>query len=443
MAFPLIPAAALSLALLLNRDYDRQSCVRNMAFAGISWAVLNSWPIILFVRIFMMLDVTEQGWPMPFVTFMDVAGFAGASLPPFASVVLLVVSNALFVFLLIDQARREKCWSLLSLSLALFFLLHAAFCARYYKAGERFSYNAFKSALSLSFIAVIFALRFFEERLSRLAGMLRRAEVRILWTSIAATLGRGVRFAVSAVILLTFLALNLSVCRKNMKTILTSSDVMMISSQHVALGAFAVKAGCAVITNFDEAMAQSVATYYSPWMAAYANCVASPGLVGAREGGTFTPGDIYAADPIFEELLQTTDAKPIFENGIYKVFRLEEGSLLLDGCPGMAGRITIEKIGGEYMVLRRFSEKNAALRFLSLRPREVNLRFILYGETPEPFSCEIYAGEKFAGVWESRDGFIDVTLEGVMMQPGANEIKINLGTDPSETKISLTSLKIF
>jgi hypothetical protein len=374
---------------------------------------------------------------------MDVAGLAGAPLPQPASAVLLVAINVLFVFLLIYQARREKFFSLLSLSLALFFILHAAFCARYYKAGEKLSYNAFKSALSLSFIAVIFALRFLEERLSRVLCLLRRAEAGTRWKSIAAAPGSAAWLAVSAAILLAFLALNLSACWKNMRAILTSSDDVMPSGQHAAIGPFAASSGSAVIINFDAGMTQSVAEYYSPRGAVYTNRVESPGLSGGREGGVFRPGDIYAADPVFEELLQTTDAKPIFENDIYKIFRLDEGSLLLDGCPGMDGKINIEQIGGEYMILRRFLEKNAALRFLSLRPREANLQFTIYGETPEPFSCEIFAGENFAGKRTSQGGFINVTLEGIMMPPGASEIKISLSVDPSEVKISLTSLKIF
>jgi hypothetical protein len=166
-AFPLVPAIALAVAVILNKKYDKKSCAANAAFAGGLWALCNFRLIILFVNLFFILDNTPQGWPMHVTTLMDLSGLRDVATSHEFTSTLLILSNAILIPVLLYQLIKEKLTSFLSVSFMAFLLLHMFFFAKYFESGERISYNVFKSALSMSFIVIIFILRFIEGKSPR------------------------------------------------------------------------------------------------------------------------------------------------------------------------------------------------------------------------------------------------------------------------------------
>jgi hypothetical protein len=433
-AFPLVPAIAFAVAIVLNKKYDKKSCASNAAFAGGLWALCNFRLIILFVNLFSILDNTPQGWPMPMTTFMQVSGLLGALTFPGAEFALVIISNGILIPVIVYQMIKEKLSSFLSISCLVFLLLHLFFCARYFEAGGRGSYNVFKSSLSLSFIAIIFILRFLETKLARL---LSYGKGTLALSGAKAEIAAAAIFA-------AFFTLNLVSFGRRVKLI-AIADSHVISAQHDALGIFAQSPAYEkvnFIVNINTPLTQSVAEYYTPGGRTYITGLSVEPELRVRHENSFKSDDIYVVDPTFEDMMQTTNAEAIFENDIYRIFRLDGESFLLYECPGISDRIEISLINGEYMALRKLAASKAGLIFACLKNRAANLEFSFYdGNKSNSLSGKLFINGKFLDDVYSHDGFIDVELNGVQMKQGTNDIMLEFDGDVSN--LALAGIKIF
>jgi hypothetical protein len=439
MLYPILPAVAFVFALILNKNYDRKSCVLNAAFAGCTWVVINFRLLAMFLNLFLFLDENPQAFPMHLATFMDVSGLWELSKSANAALLLSLLSNAIVSLVVLFQLKKEKFSSFISASFILFALLQVFFCARYFEEGEKFSYYPFKSALTLSFIALIFIFRFMEDRLSYLALAIGKT---------GENRGPGERFSFSgfrarsafaaAALFAAFFVLNIAAWLRN-ASVIASMNTAVISTQCEAIRMFSENGKYAesdFIVNFDQLMPAYIAEYYSPLGRTY--WVRGS---GARKNfrNSFKKGDIYIADSTFEEVARTTDADVVLDNDVCKIYSLGENSLLLCYYPGMAGEQEVVQVGGEYMALRRLKERRSGLRFVSMADREADFTLSFYDGSPDGnAACRLYVNGTFAGEAAARGGFMEAVLAGVAMKPGMNDVDIEFDRDVSD--ISLTGV---
>jgi hypothetical protein len=116
-----------------------------------------------------------------------------------------------------------------------------------------------------------------------------------------------------AIVFVLFFALNVVSSWRNIKQI-TAIEGAAISTQYDALKAFAESvayANSSFIVNFDNPLSQNIAEYYFLWGRTYRNRISAA-------------GDIYVAGSASGKSINIAGAEVIFENCIYKIFRLSE-----------------------------------------------------------------------------------------------------------------------
>jgi hypothetical protein len=428
MAFPLVPVASLLIVLLVNKNYDKKTCLQNAAFAGALYAAVNVRLLVIFVSAFLQIGGNPWGFVTHMPTLMDVAGLQGAASSPNAFLAVLISSNALLFYAIARQLRQEGAWSFLSVSCMTYFALHLLFCAAYFRPGDVSTYGVHKSALSLSFIAVVVVLRFLEDRLTcLLAGFPRR---------------RGIAAALAFAV---FFALNARVTWAELLQIPSRAEIT-INEDHDILKYFAASPSYAksdFIINCDTPLLQFSAVYYLPFGRTYTSDYGGLKEDFARDmKDSFEPGDIYVTFPLFEDALSTTDALPLFSNGAYKIFRLSERSVILYDYKGFAHAPEVVAFRGKTVIRRHVTGEEIELEFLAGGDRAANFSMAFYdfGQTVGVRCARAYVNGKFEGIFRASGAQLDVTLSGVPLKRGVNAVKLQFDGDVSRT--ALTGLKI-
>ncbi|MDR1965696.1 MAG: hypothetical protein LBQ36_03220 [Synergistaceae bacterium] len=435
MAYPLIPAVSLLIVLVINKGYRRKHCLQNMALAGGLFAVLNIIMIADFIKVFFLLEGQYPGFAIHMPTFMDVAGLHGATDSPDVFFSLLIASNVIFALVILRQLRREGLRSFLSVSFAIYFLLLLCFCLRYFDLGEKSSYNAYKSALSLSFIAVILMLRFLEDHLGRFISNLK--ELRANWASPRRLgdflpMGKGL---IVAALFAAFFCLNVSSTWRDLNLFLGSKDNAITKDLDI-LTFYANSphySGSDFIINFDLPLPQLSATYGAPFGRAYTSDYG--GILGdsrRQMKGSFASGDIYIASTALERSLATTDAAPIFQNDVYSIHRLAPESLILFDYKGLSHQPKKFLWSGGDGFLRVVEENSVILEYMTMKERSADLSVTFYdfGESGAQNASLYVMGQRVRD-FSSNDSFIKVLLEGIELKPGINDITIEFGGDVS------------
>jgi hypothetical protein len=406
-AFPLIPVLALLIPAVLKELNDRASCLKNAALTGGLFLVANWHILVLLISIFLFRDKFGPIWVENMPTLADIAGLRGLYGWPFASKlgawVLAVCANAAMIFALARRMKKERVCSFMGASLLLFALFHLLVCLRYFRPGEIWTYSVFKSAMSLSFIVAVFMVRFLEDALGS------RASAR------------------AAVVFAVFFLLDCASAWRSAE-ILSRAPGAGVSESHTAVGIFAKNESYAdadFFLRFDEDFLENVAAYEAPWGRSFSNrrtFLTRPG--GGTVKNSFKKGDIYVADAAFEEAEQTTDARLVFENDVYKIFELGERDALMYERTGMEENVRVALVEGEYAALRGLREQVACFRFWAMADKRLGIRATFLDESEQTaVSVKAYLNGEYAGMFREDGGYVTVTLGDINMRRGRNEAR--------------------
>ncbi|MDR1510785.1 MAG: hypothetical protein LBS53_14255 [Synergistaceae bacterium] len=434
-AFPAVPMAAFFLAAGWRRDAGARAFRRNALFTGLVGALINIPVIVNFFKVFFMLDQTPPAWATHMATFFDVAGLQGVSANPDVQFVMLIVSNVILAAAILYQMRREGPGSFLPVAAASYFALHAAFCLRYFRYGEPSSYSAFKSALSLSFIAVIMLLRFLEERLGvfldAVSGVRKSGPAGLN----ALPSKRG--FAAAALFSACFAA-NAYAAVKSVRGFI-ELPAGSIGREHDALAPFASSPSyddSDFIICAESIPGQWTAEYYAPGERTYVTGLSGVGrdASGPMMRDFFKPGDIYIAVTEAEEFSNTTDAEPVMVNGVYSVFHMGGDSLLLYGCGGMSVNTDIKRTpDGAPVLARRVTDGRASLRIRALRDKATSFDVTFFREDEDMAgSVRAYVNGVFASSFPSAGRSVEANMDGIALRGGVNEISFEFDGDISD-----------
>jgi hypothetical protein len=378
----------------------------------------------LLASFFLFQESVPQGQAENLPTLADLAGFRGiygwAFISRPAVLLLAVCANAAMAVALARQAKKERVCSFMGASLLLFAVFHSLVCLRYFRPDETTTYNVFKSAMFLSFIVAIFLVRFLEDGLSG-----------------RASLGVAAIFAV-------FFLLDCVSSWRNVK-ILSAMPGIDMSESHRAVGIFSKNesySGADFFLHFDEELLENIAIYEAPLGRSFSNRLTDftiPG--GGIVKSSFKKGDIYAADAVFEEEAQTTDARLAFENDIYKIFELGEQDVLLYGRTGMEERVRVVLVEGEYAALRNIREQAVGFMFWAMSGKTLGLRAKFLDESDQAaLAVNAYLNGEHAGTFRKEGGYVTVTLEDIKVKRGRNEVRLEFEGDIGRTSLAGMSL---
>jgi hypothetical protein len=424
MPYPLLPAFSLLLAMMFDKKIDRAPRLKNMFFAGGLFCAVNFPLITRFVTKTLWRIEFEAGYAMYFPTFMDIVGLQGA-VSPDLFLILLIIANAVVLAALIYQLRREGLASFLSVSFLSYMVSHLVICAVFFSLGERSSYNAYKSALFVSFVIYITLIRFIEERFEMLAaGKWRGARLREKFRVFAAP-------AVFAVCLpLVILASS-----NNWSAYLDVADYRAMTKSYEAVGYFASSpryTSADFIINIDDPFAQFSSVYYAPLGRTYTCDYGGYEDAWARMmKDSFSPGDIYIASSGFEKSIATTNADGVFRNEYISIHELDAGSLIQYDYGGMSHAVRRVAARGAKGFARRLEGGPVFLDYLAngAVSADMSFSFCNFGETPG--AARVYFEGKLIGEFFEEKYFIRVNLPGLRFKPGINRISFEFDGDVS------------
>jgi hypothetical protein len=420
VAFPLLPALALLIPAVTRGLGDRsRSCLKNAAFAGGLFVAANWHVLVLLVSVFLFHNRSQPGYAENLPTLADIAGLRGIYGWPFVSqtgaLILAVFANAAMAFALVCRMKKERVCSFMGASLLLLAIFHLLICLGYFRPGATTTYNVFKSAMSLSFIAAVFMVRFLED------GLGDRASTGII-----------------AVFAAFFLFDCISAWRS--ARILSKMPNAGMTESHRALEIFSENesySGADFFLHFDDEWLYCAALYGAPFGRSYSN--RHPFFSnhdGRAMKDSFKKGDIYVTDAIFEEVAQTTDARPAFENDVYKIFALGERDVLLYERTGMEEDVRVVMVEGEYEALRSLRERAVGFMFWAMADKRIGIKAKFLDESgPDSLEAKAYINGEYAGTFREEGGYVTVKLEDVNMRSGRNIIRLEFEGDVGKTSL--------
>jgi hypothetical protein len=442
LAFPLLPVLALPLVLAANKRYDFRACVSNAALVGGIYAIFNIPAMVLFVRNLLAIESRQPAWEMYLPTFMDILGLQRVFSTADGVFALMIVSNLLAAAVLARQLKKEGMVSFLSVSFALYLLLHAFFCLRYFDRQSATSYNSYKSALSLSFVAVILLLRFAEEQLdgfwffweerikiSRSAGDRQGA-------SFLCALHNAGGSLTAAAIFLALFAFNARASWLNIARLEAAPGTKLTKSAE-ALRYFAESPAYSAadfIVNSDFALEQFTAAFYLPfgrtWAIGYIGYLGGESALYRAMKNSIAIGDIYVSSSVAEEYFATISAPRLFRNDVHCVFRIDGASILRTDYEGLSHdpAAAIDSPRGRTLSLK-LTGREAVFKYASASERDAYFGFSFFGENLRNASAVVTFNDLPAGEFEASNGYIDVELNRLPLKMGANVITVTFQGD--------------
>jgi hypothetical protein len=435
MPYPLLPAFSLLISMFFDKKTDRAPRLKNLFFAAGLFCAVNFPLIKRFVTMTLWRIEHEAGYAMHFPTFVDVAGLQG-TLRPDLFLWLLVTANAVVAAALLYQMKKEGFASFLPVSFLSYLVVHLVICAVFFSLGEKSSYNAYKSALFVSFIIYITLVRFMEERLDGLAAAKWRNAPR--WKNSRV-------FAAPAVFAVYLPLVALASCN-NWSSYLDGADSRATTKSYEAIGRFASSSyygDADFIINIDDPFAQFSAVYYAPDGRTY-NCDYG-GRAGTRGAGprvmkdSFSAGDIYIASPRLEKSIATTNADTTFRNGDISIHELKAGALIQYDYGGMSHSLVPVTDRGEEGFVRLLEEKSVYIDYLANEETRTDMSFSFYNFGTTPSAVKIYFDGKPAGEFAEGKYFILANLPGLRFKPGINRISFEF--DGNISKLAMTGVR--
>ncbi|MDR1509730.1 MAG: hypothetical protein LBS53_08830 [Synergistaceae bacterium] len=441
MAYPIVPFVAFGFASLIRGKEGWKPYWKNMVFAGSLFALLNLMPIYNFFALFRRFRAIFPGWATYMATLADVSGLQGAFASPNLQFAALLISNALLIPVILCQMKREGFSSFLSISCVSYILLYIAFCAMFFSLGDKSSYNAFKGALSMSFILVILILRFLERDLNGIVSLARGLRVR----------GGGspayppIREWITAGVFILFFSLNAAATGNNLRRFYMTEEGGLdrdgdIISAYAESGEYAESD---FIINSDSRNHQLSAAYHAPWGRTYTSGYG--GVDGDSERAMkdfIKPGDIYATLSMVEDAFNTSDGVTLFENGTYRISRLGSSSLLVSDYGGFHHTMSLAGTPRGRKMVRRVNDGAIEFEIMSLAEKSADITLTFFDPMSAAQEITAFVGkEKFDPVLNASDEFIEAELRGVPLNGGKNYLRLMISGDVSMMSLAGFKLK--
>ena len=181
---------------------------------------------------------------------------------------------------------------------------------------------------------------------------------------------------------------------------------------------------------------------YAPLGRAYTN-----GYGGNENGSqrvmkdSISAGDIYISERALENYFSSVNGRSVFENDLYRIFRLDEGSVILSAYSGMS-RVPRPVGTPEGRVLGRHVTSGAVeMEFLSAGERDAGVAMTFFTEGSPAPSARVFVNGELAGNFPGDGEYLRLSLTGLPFKQGKNFIEAEFAGDVS--KLSLTRLEIF
>jgi hypothetical protein len=442
MAYPIVPFIAFGFASLIRGREGWKAYWKNMIFAGAFFALLNFMPIYNFFALFQRFRTIFPGLVTHMATLMDVSGLQGAFGSSDFQFAALLASNALLVPAILYQMKREGFSSFLPVSCVAYILLYIAFCSMFFNLGGKSSYNAFKSALSMSFVPVILILRFLERDLNGVVSLARGFRIR----------GRGgdspaypLRELITAGVFILFFSLNVAATGNNLRRFYATEEGGLDKDGDI-ISAYAESdeyAESDFIINSDSRGHQLGAAYHAPWGRTYASGYGGVDGDSERVMKDFIkPGDIYATLSVIEDAFNTSDGVTLFENGTYRISRLGSDSLLVSDYDGFYHTMSLAGTPGGRKMVRRVKGNALEFEIMSLAEKSADIALTFFDSTTTAREMTAFVGgDEFDAAFGAGEGFIEAELRGIPLKKGLNYLRFTISGDTSMMSLAAFKLK--
>jgi hypothetical protein len=193
------------------------------------------------------------------------------------------------------------------------------------------------------------------------------------------------------------------------------------------------------IINFSDLLNHLIASYYALFGRAYT--LDNGGIESSRlrvMKSSFRDGDIYAVDPLIEDIHNTTDGEKLFENDALRVYRLTSESMLMSNYGGISHKIDIELVDGVYEAMRRLESRAVTFEIMTLKDRNTSMSFTFHGELAGA-GVKVLVNDECLYSLKAEGRFFDLTLKDVPLKAGRNDILLAFDGDIS--RAALTSVQ--
>jgi hypothetical protein len=152
-------------------------------------------------------------------------------------------------------------------------------------------------------------------------------------------------------------------------------------------------------------------------------------------------GDIYISEPLLENYFSTTNASKSFENDLYRIFVLEDNSILLSEYAGMSHIPRPLEINGGRGLARWVVRPDMEFGFMAVNDTTVGFSLTYYNEDHGELFAEIFHNGRLLGKFREQDGFIKIVMEEIVFERGDNNIKVIFEGNVSKTWLTNISFK--
>jgi hypothetical protein len=190
------------------------------------------------------------------------------------------------------------------------------------------------------------------------------------------------------------------------------------------------------ILNFASILNQLIAEYHSPFGRTFSNSYTLEKFEGNMKT-SFKIGDIYVTGSNYD--IYQFDAKLLLESSVYKIFELNEESILFYGFIGNIDRTPFFIPYGQGAIrAQRIADENIGFSFISLKPRSRDVYITFYNavELGTPIKVRAFFNDRPIGEFEIDEVYEYVRLDDISMVEGMNSITFELDGDFSNTAVT-------
>jgi hypothetical protein len=441
LAYPLVPIVSFTVYCCFRRNHINKAYWKNFFFAGCLYLAANVSILYKFLHVFIRLNKGNNGWPRDLATLLDISGISVLYnfLPMSLDIALVVVVNCLLFFVLARQIKKEGAASFLAINLYSNFLLYILFCLLYFKQGEVSSYKAYKAAISLSYVVIILFIRFldeymnlFWETLPKLRDDYKDGHLGNLLRNL-----RGEKSFAVVWVFFWFFSVNAAGSYEDfLKPIFRGNFYHEITRDHEVLGSFARDAdhdGADFILDCRGSWwNQMMAEYYAPLGRVYTNSYIGYSQRVMKD--SIKVGDLYIIEA-YNRGKFVWDMQLLFENNIYRVFKIEGESVLLYSNSGMESQM----FAGGLKRVGKLEEKIIDFKFLTPRDHagSISIKFITNdAHAAKPLIIHAYVNGEKVDEFILADENLLVELTDIILKAGINDVSFEFEGDVSDTWVT-------
>jgi hypothetical protein len=405
MPYAVLPLMAYGAVAAVRRSAADVFYLKNMFITAGFYAATNFYVLWRLIQTLALITAQEPGWPMPLATLYDLSGLYFSFGPAPARILLMITANVAMLEMIMRRAAAEGRKSFMTSCCVNCFLVYIFFCLWYYRPGELTSYNPYKAALSMSYIAVIMIIRF------------------------ANAHARG---ALAKVAFAAVLALSLVGAYRGNSLIRDGAPYVKVTRAHAEFGEKLNLGGYGAANFFvlnDAGGAGTFAPHYLPFGRSAVLGTSAPGAPAAVHR-MFAPGDVLVSGAAMPEIYENTAEREIFANAAYRARELSPGSIVLYDMRGLGRCAFLAASPAGPVAAREITDNRAVILFASLRAVRADFSASLYipgAERRGRLKAYLFVNGKRAGRFNAEGEFSPTVFRGVEIREGINEFEIIAG----------------